>query len=597
MEIYVNGRPAVLKKGLSFEFVAENRLFSGSDGYSLTIEFPLAECPENLAIFGHIEMPEFPISKLRYDCEIRHDGFTRRGCLAVTGVGGSTVKTQFLEGRSERNFTFSVREQYINTMELGYPSSTACNPTNTPPSEAWKTLDDGAECVALPWINDASGNLQNPPEVQYNGYWEWVSPAQWDVGLSWQIYLISLVKRIFTAYGDYSFDFSEWEASPLRFLLVCNVLPAAWGVRNFAAALPHWTVDELLEKIELLLGCDFEVDELAKKVSMHFTAATLAGLPDVELADVLDERTVDVSADGSSRSGYLGCKNVAYADRGDEQWKLQSCDWYVRRNIAKAEPHATLASLQSWFSAQRTAAFNVHNFFYAADVDTYFVVLATDRIRPLAQGERWRPRYVLQPVNQFGGRRYGEDAEEAEIDILPVRLGEAGYETYDSLAMFIPCPSSDGNGASDDDAGAADDDNAEHVIVQYPSAQAILGGEPGDRPEYFDRLLVGYWDGSFTQPGKWPHPIVDYVTMNPDGTSHINRDINLRLTGTGAISRFVSQINPTIKTTFKFLSAAIPNPRCVFVVNGHRYLCSKITATFTEEGPSRLMKGEFYEIE
>ena len=51
MQIIVNGRTAFLKENTSFEFVEENRLFSGSDGYSLTITFPLRGCSQNLAIF------------------------------------------------------------------------------------------------------------------------------------------------------------------------------------------------------------------------------------------------------------------------------------------------------------------------------------------------------------------------------------------------------------------------------------------------------------------------------------------------------------------------------------------------------------------
>ena len=52
MEIYVDHKLAVLKKGTSFDFVSENRYFSGADSYSLTITFPLAGCVQNLAIFG-----------------------------------------------------------------------------------------------------------------------------------------------------------------------------------------------------------------------------------------------------------------------------------------------------------------------------------------------------------------------------------------------------------------------------------------------------------------------------------------------------------------------------------------------------------------
>ena len=39
MKILINGKLAALKENTSFEYIADNRLFSGSDGYSLTITF------------------------------------------------------------------------------------------------------------------------------------------------------------------------------------------------------------------------------------------------------------------------------------------------------------------------------------------------------------------------------------------------------------------------------------------------------------------------------------------------------------------------------------------------------------------------------
>ena|GEM_PF-6842608 len=47
MLIYVNNQLVALKKGISFGYVSENRMFSGTDGYTLTITFPLRGCPEN----------------------------------------------------------------------------------------------------------------------------------------------------------------------------------------------------------------------------------------------------------------------------------------------------------------------------------------------------------------------------------------------------------------------------------------------------------------------------------------------------------------------------------------------------------------------
>jgi len=47
-------KQAALKKGSSIEYVSENRIFTDADDYSMEIELPLADCPQNLDIFGMI---------------------------------------------------------------------------------------------------------------------------------------------------------------------------------------------------------------------------------------------------------------------------------------------------------------------------------------------------------------------------------------------------------------------------------------------------------------------------------------------------------------------------------------------------------------
>ena len=52
MILTINGKQAALKKGSSIEYVSENRIFTDADDYSMEIELPLADCPQNLDIFG-----------------------------------------------------------------------------------------------------------------------------------------------------------------------------------------------------------------------------------------------------------------------------------------------------------------------------------------------------------------------------------------------------------------------------------------------------------------------------------------------------------------------------------------------------------------
>ena len=81
--------------------------------------------------------------------------------------------------------------------------------------------------------------------------------------------------------------------------------------------------------------------------------------------------------------------------------------------------------------------------------------------------------------------------------------------------------------------------------------------------------------------------------------SFLNVPASLRLRDGGAYNRDkapIYTIDPTVKYDFSFLAKNIPNVRSVFYIKGKKYLCEKITATFTEKGRSQLLKGTFYKI-
>ena len=137
MEIIINGQQAVLKKNTSFDYISENSMFTGSDSYTLTITFPLKDCPQNIRIFGHIHRQDVAKSKVVFDCDIRDKGFFKTGSITITQISETEVKTQFLEGRSEQNFNDSFDDIYLNQLNLGYPSAEERNPNRYYPEEVW----------------------------------------------------------------------------------------------------------------------------------------------------------------------------------------------------------------------------------------------------------------------------------------------------------------------------------------------------------------------------------------------------------------------------------------------------------------------------
>ncbi len=602
MEIRINGKRAMLKKGTSFEYVAENRLFSGSDGYTLSITFPLRHCRENLDIFGHINRMDVIAGKVIFDCEIRDRNFYKFGSITITEINDAEVKTQFLEGRSEQNFDKTFDKVYINELDLGSPPTTSKNAIT--PLNAWQPNHANPVCVALPWVNDYSGNIQNKAEhfvddaLQNRSHYEWSVET---TGLSWQPYLIYITKKICEAVG-YTPDFSKWEDSEeYKYLLICNTLPFAWYMPGFANALPHWTVEEYFEKLELFLGGEFDFDHRGKRISFAFTQATLAEKQPVQLNSIIEEHSTEVKVEEESCE-YAEQKNLFYKDCDHEMWKFYSCDWFIKGWQNRVIRYKSLTELMNankgyaTWKGQHGRNNNIDKMLYAEDCDAYFVIRAVSRqIQIEVRAGHIYVYYLykcrLQPVNLFGGRIVNDDeeADSQEIEFVPAWIDDT-EEKYGRV-LFLSFS------AYDEDNNTTSENDSDHPFMQTHTVSSLAAGEKDKKAEYYDRIYVGFWDGSQNTMGKLPRPWVEDIEIMDDWSNFSYLHFSLRINNRQQNRRrIIHNIEPKMKTTFKFLSDTIPDVRSVFHIRGKKYLCEKITATFTENGMSQLLKIVCYPI-
>lgn len=602
MEIRINGKRAMLTKGTSFEYVAENRLFSGCDGYTLSITFPLRHCRENLDIFGHINRMDVIAGKVIFDCEIRDRNFYKFGSITITEINDAEVKTQFLEGRSEQNFDKTFDKVYINELDLGSPTTTSKSAIT--PLNAWQPNHANPVCVALPWVNDYSGNIQNKAEhivddaVQNRSHYEWSGDT---TGLSWQPYLIYITKKICEAVG-YTPDFSKWEQSEeYKYLLICNTLPYAWYMPGFANALPHWTVEEYFEKLELFLGGEFDFDHRGKRISFAFTQSTLAEKQPVKLENIVDEHSTEVKVE-EENCEYAEQKNLVYKDCDHEMWKFYSCDWFIKgwqNRVVRYKSMMELLQANKGYATwrgQHGRENRIDKLLYAEDCDAYFVIRAVSRqIQVEVRAGRIYVYYIykcrLQPVNLFGGRivNDNEDADSQEIEFVPAWIDDT--EDKYGRVLFLSFS------AYDEDNNTTSEDDSDHPFMQTHTVSSLAAGEKDKKAEYYDRIYVGFWDGSQSTMGKLPRPWVEDIEIMEDWSNFSYLHFSLRINNRQHNRRrIIHNIEPKMKTTFKFLADTIPDVRAVFFIKGKKYLCEKITATFTENGMSQLLKGVFYPI-
>ena len=643
MTITINGQLACLKENTSFEYISENRLFTGSDSYTLTITFPLKDCPQNIAIFGHLHRQDVEKSDIYFDCDIRDRNFIKSGTITVTEITEVEVKTQFLEGRSEQNFKSSFDDIYLNELSLGYPDT--LNPASLTPSQAWLPYPQ-RNTVALPWVNNSSGNLQNEVfnDQNNNGAYTW---RHNDRELTFQPYLLHILNKICDAVG-YTGDFTEIEQTDFKYLLVCNTLPWTWGVRNFAVALPHWSLTEFFEQMETFLFGEFTIDHKAKRVSFAFSTRLIQETTPVSIDKVLNEYTAEVAKDESC--DYIGVKNIAYSDNDNRFWAYRSCEWYIREHKSEAVVYEHLIDLLQFAKTLKECGYEEwstptggrrgqytrgypkgspgHNLFYAKDVDTYFIMfcyrselIATKTVNNMTYN--WYKYYNrLEPVNQFGKRLVNTEAEDVETRIVPAWIDDT--DDSHGPCIFLECgemgsavswtDEEDGHGnTSGGMSGGSgyygggrtgkrtdydETDYNDGALAQSKAGLTIERGEKEKAEDYFDCIYVAFWDGNIIMPSMQPCPIIDSV-MTDNNSDAIHTLYSLRLDRpTSGIDRgMLRHIDGKKKYNFSFLADEIPDVRAVFFIKGGRYLCEKITATFTEHGMSKKMKGVFYRIQ
>lgn len=595
MIIIINGMVAALKEKSTFEFISENRYFSGADSYSLAITFPLKDCPQNIAIFGHITRKDVEKGTLLFECELRDKSFYKKGSITVTELDDVQVKTQFLEGKSATNFASSFDDVYINELELGYPDTTpANNPVNT--------VNRRSDYVALPWVNNSSGNIQNKMNLSANG-------ASWNCNkLSFQPYMIYLVKRMCDVLG-FTYDFTAWENSNYRYLLVCNTLPAAWNIANFARALPHWTMTDFLEELELLMNCEFDIDRLQRKVTFRFSRHVIESCGVTQLQHVLNDYEMVTQDAGDCK--YKGCTNLKYADCSHRMWKYYHNPEFIRfwRNSGGSlyEECETAAELsqkgisRNYKVRDSTDVFvgSISRLWYCRDINRYVIgrVTNTEKLYDTSVGDEPSAvfRYYVAPqiVNSFEPRIVSEEGDTKELKIVPAWLDDTG--PLQGQVIFMEMPDLKNEKSSQPYNGYSD--WVEAMAHLAPETDYCIKGMDfaSEDEEFLDKIYVGFWSGESIY-SMYKHPHIDVVTFYPDWSCTQGGWSLSLVSNTFNDYQEPHKIDPTKKYTFKFLADDIPNVRSLFIIFGKRYVCEKITATFTENGMSQLLKGTFYPV-
>ncbi|MBD5172311.1 MAG: hypothetical protein HDT02_03705 [Bacteroidales bacterium] len=608
LQIYINGKPAAIKSGSSFEFVRENPLFSDADDFSLDISFPLRGCPENVQIFGFINHLAHSASPDPLDMKIIAGASVFEGVGVITDVSDAEVKVQFLGQISAQNYGTDLDDIYIHKLDLGDVPVQWRSSANVSVAKAAVGYDNPIKAVAIPWVNEYSGNIQNNFKsqiVDMMPIFQWVNPdpdakADEPFQLSWMPFLIELARKICDAIG-YDCDFEDWLNSKYKYLLCCNVVPGVWG-HKWASALPGWSVVEFFRNIEPVIEGTFFIDSFNMKISFRSYTSMLSNSEFV-CDDIFDEFSSEVFED-SSECKYLPDRYIEYNFPDETIFKYYSCPkFFSRSNFSTFveaydsggafynQVYSTIQSQKYFLSPYVGHKRGVYHIYYLAEENRY---IARRVIQ--VKGFYDTPIYwgAYQPLNVFGPRNRPSNADSSEdadlsLSVIPVKMLETdSFTRY----PFINCGSLDNDDSSDDFDDILIDEYTKLPVSVGTVANELIEGAETEKSSNFSNLQVAFYPPG----GYFAIPNIDYFRIECAKSDVIDREWTLSLQDADGKFAGLPRVDTSVKFQFSFLSDILPDPTSIFIFRGRRFLCESLTASADESGFSQRIKGVFWRI-
>lgn len=599
--VIVEGQEACLEDKTTFDFVSESRLFSDSDGYTFNMTFPLRGCPQNVEIFGYLHRADIHKHTKLLECHIIAPKFYRTGALVITSADESEVTAQFIANATPDGTDSPLDTLYIDELDLGkYPET---DPSKIKPSQALNgTSDSGTlDAVCLPWRTEQYDVVNN----------RFVDLANWHGEtrrLSWQPKLYYILRRVATQAG-YTTDFRRIEVIPKwRKAIICNTLPGVWGITDFAAALPHWTVREFFEQMGLFMQGVFRIDEQAKTIGFDTYTHILSGAGVTVLDRVIDEYTSEIDREAED-GDFLPTKRVKYTDNSATIWKYWFCPWVFKSKSPVWAP-GRVETVEQLSGDMHYGDSDGHrhligggsgNLVYCAEIDTWFsprtviVYSAGHTDDDTAQQYPYAKYIQWEPVNIFAPKDYNEDDNYTTLDVCPATVD------YDLTGKIIWLPLSSGDDSSSGTLDTEYFDQTERpkglrlpngvwlsseIVVSYDRPQHDIETHSEDNSsEFFSQIFIAFQNPDVD---KRPWPLVDV-------------DVAGKIYSTERFCRLNGQlsdyIDPKVKYTFQFIADSIPDAESLFYIHGQQYICRKITVSMSaSSGMGKVMTGEFYRV-
>lgn len=648
IQLFIDGKPAVIKDDTSFKLSLENQFFTKTSSYSFDVELPMGT-PENRAIFGDINRRDVVKEYKELSAKLLADNITiLSGTVTITQVTESSVKVQLLGESASYHYGNKADKLYIDELPLGdwysrtfgsypgidtnltgstYPiidylaneligdqtATSFCNrifnngmwvayPIYNTEADTicnhylWRRFGTDSNpiyALSLPYATPNTGERNGKPQIKFA-----VQPFLWKMceiiaeatGYTLPrdknpLYLNDFYNRIFLANANINIE--------------CN------------KCLPHWTVNEWWEQIEKTFGVTMVLSDVDSSLNL-IGRDTFLNSTYVYINDVVDEYSTDISEESSQED--VASQNVGFAD--NDQW-----------------------SQQEQISEELLEFVEIVNCDTIADIKAHLT--EDDAFKKIYQVNN--RQYIL-----FGRMIDSDLYNIREVNLFRPRIVDDEKESTDVELKFIPCSHCENAtkivSNATDSVGYTDKSllndaslpvttmlsRPDKTNIDWHSDEASLNETAkfllksiifldGELPEKEDQQDIAYLAihspqifesvetdlGNLNYPRAWIHDWKEYtfdgdtITETPHG---INEGLSLNIIdgqrnlGNETATATSVKIKTTIKHCFKFVADKIPNTSDVFIINNKKYLCEKLEVSISSRGIDKLMTGYFFEL-
>lgn len=596
MRIYVDGKEAVLKAGSTFEYVSENPLFAEAEGYSLEIEFPLNDCPENILIFGALHVKGVDIKKVTFPCVLDAGTFRKSGFLKIVEVNDVEVKGQFLEGMSTEKYEFDALGMYIDEMDFtGYDGTDGNTAFYNYVSE-----DEFVNLVVWDKQDDAIFNRK--------GFYGFLHPKLQ--------FLLELILLDLAGVDDY--DISALTSIPwFSKLVIVNTTAKLRQVNKIDddhenkgfmytnMILPHWTVKEFLDEIAKFFGCNVAYDMINRKITFIPLNKYVDEAEEVEII-ACDDYKIEVE-EGEGK----------YSQRG--KYKLpDECNPDGINMCPGLENFMGKVTVKAFVNPSgRTFEWMANNY----STDNYFneaTAYLHSPSSPLSSGyvkiveKITKDGVVGQFITFERVNQYGNFLEGDELKIVPCNLEIKRFERWYGMGPDGEIIINEGDISIPYKMPVIDIQKPKAEYNFSELVEAVSKNE--DVESKYNKLYLVIYDSSAVKTNGYHlntkefEPIAGTVYPEATKTALVgdvptyHKDLRHYSYTLSPVDQLISgrikllNIDESQLYRYKFLGTTIPSPTSVFLINGQKFACLRITAHFTPSGMSDLLEGEFYRI-